>query len=320
MTDTVAPMVVDEDFVRHCRARKDDRVKDANFDIGGDDDIAPMIMLKDEDGPIAFVFVHQINRDHALDAIYRLVSGFGATECWAAFDSHYTETMTNPATGKPWKNAEPGATDGRGEMQRACDEEGACSTGLLTDTIWCHGVRRDGHEAFANMPYHIGYAAHEVHWQEDNEKWFRETFKDDGKTRMDGLVPDVIREAFQQPTATEVVNRRLGEELGRPDLTVEQLAEAMGLSLRRQKLHTWLAVLQVYGSDDRWTIALALRDEEELAIVEESQRTWAARFQASQLFARAMGENVAEDPFAKALRKKREPRPQAVTESGIILP
>lgn len=271
---------LDEKFIEMLIARKQAKVAGADFDVKGSDDIAPVVLFKDADGPVAFCFVHDIDRDHALDAMFRLTQVFSATEILCAFDSHFSSSAVNPATGQPW---------GEHEMQRACDEDGACSLGIITDTIAINAFRADGAEWWVNLPYHVGYTNHEVHWQE------REVFHcDDKGTLVDGLIPDVARQALALP-------RRMDSAL--------PFAVANGLDPRGAKLALWLDGMTAIGLDPRWTVALVLHDEDEAAIVGRALEQHDREREAIDFLRRAAGHNVTTlpktDPFASALAKAR---------------
>jgi hypothetical protein len=246
---------VDEGFVAHAKLMKDKQVAAMDPEVKQSDDIAPVLMLKDDEGPCALVFVHQIDRDAALDAAWILAPTFGATEVLAAFDSHFAQgehAAKNPATGKPW---------GPGEMQHACDAEGACTLGVITDTIAVMGFRKDRSHWSVNLPYHVGYSTKEVHWQERTDHLF-----EPGETALTGLIPDVMYQSLDRQSFRDAIDEEATKVFGRP---MTDIAEAMELTPRQAKLHGWLAILPKV-QDDRWTVALCLQSEEEMEVAKRS--------------------------------------------------
>jgi hypothetical protein len=72
-------------------------------------------------------------------------------------DAHTTNVPINPATGRPW---------GPGEMQNACDTDGACSTGLLIDCLLTSAVFGDLHHEMLQQKYTGHEKAGGIQWHE----------------------------------------------------------------------------------------------------------------------------------------------------------
>lgn len=110
-------------------------------------------------GAVIEVICEEVDRERGLDAMYLLA----AMECVAiaaTFDAHLSTQMTNPRTGKRWK---------QDEMQKLCDGEGACDLGLLTDCLMTSAVFADGKVAGYNRSYHLHEAKGEIAWVSEGE-------------------------------------------------------------------------------------------------------------------------------------------------------
>lgn len=107
-------------------------------------DICPTIEFYKDGRPVLMLVARGVSRDNALAAA-RIAAGPTKPDViCATLDAHVTQSMTNPATGKPWAP---------GEMQGACDDDGACATGLLTDCLCTMAVFRDGHQEMLQRRY-----------------------------------------------------------------------------------------------------------------------------------------------------------------------
>lgn len=262
-------------YVESVLRLKDRRVAGADFSIDGSDDIGPVIQLNDDLGPILMCFIHDVQRDHALEFLHRAIPAYGATEIFVSFDVHYTTSPINPRTNQPWKSGEIGG--GKGDMQLLCDNENACSTGLITDAIMCQSATRE-HMHYENHGYHVHKSAKTVAWHDDDEA-LRVLDTSTGG-HLEGLIPDVIRDAFQQPTLYDKsrMNPKIKELL---DATLEQLDPY------EARLHRMLGVTALLAQDPRWTILLTLRNEEEKRVAEESQERWRKQQEAELMLLKA---------------------------------
>lgn len=147
-------------------------------------DIAPQVSFYRGDNLVLSVYCGK-GRDGAL-AVMRL--GTKPTKADAAIihmDAHTTESPINPVTGKPW---------GPGEMQGLCDNEGACSTGLLTDVVVSQAIYGDGHIEMLLRKYRGHEVAGGLVWSD------AEHMVEGGTLLAGGLVADTMREAMRDDT------------------------------------------------------------------------------------------------------------------------
>lgn len=180
-----------DDDIQRFRSMKEDVAQRAAE--RGTDDMNGLLEVWRDGAPVLAIFTPDVDRDQLLDAAWMTVPALKADRIVAVMDAHLTNQMENPATGKPW---EPG------EMQKACHEDGACSTGVITDCLIINEVSRDGSYRMLTLPYHIDEAAKAagdqavaVHWQEQGDK----DQVMDGEN-LQGLIPDVLRGAFERDT------------------------------------------------------------------------------------------------------------------------
>lgn len=213
MTTTNDTELTAEDLDRF-RIMKEGAV--ADMDDRGTDDLDGLVEVWRDGEPIVFI-VTPIDRDKALDAAHFAVRGFRADRIIVSLDSHYTTQANNPSTGKPW---------GPGEMQKACDEDGACSLGIITDALVINTVTKDSLTMYT-LPYHVDKDAKQVHWQRNEDT-------DSEGATLEGLVPDVLRAAFQgRPLIDEFIEDTGIDPIGmEPDPKKRQIAEDAAIIFR----------------------------------------------------------------------------------------
>ena len=160
----------------------------------------------------------EINRDAALWAATILGSMVQPDFITMMADAHTTGTMINPATGKQW---------GPGEMQAACDTEGACSVGLLDDCLMFHTVWPDGRARMETRVYTVtkgtGVGGSTITWRGTAPDSVLDSA--DTKGNLDGLITDALRQALQ------------------PDPMLNTLAEAVGIPLEDRVYRQAMAAL-----------------------------------------------------------------------------
>lgn len=207
---------VNDENLSRFRSLKEQAV--ADMEDRGTDDIQPLIEVWRDGEPILFIMCPNVDRDEGLDAAYYSIRGLAADRIVMMLDAHVTKNMTNPKTGKPW---------GPGEMQAACDDDGACNLGLITDCLVINDVSRDGNFTMHTLPYHVNKDAKEVHWQEgENEH----TMKEDDESKLEGLIPNVLRDAFAKPTFFDEYSKQIGlspEEAGLSKVEAQAMQDSV---------------------------------------------------------------------------------------------
>lgn len=170
------------DLARHVgfvKSTKEKLVREAGPGI--QDDICPIVVFERDGIQVAVCHAPQVDRDLGLAIASIGAPGYGADEMLFAVDAHYTTQPLNPRTGKPWQP---------GEMQKACDHEGACDVGVTTDCLMVLTVNLAGEMRWMNVPYHVDKATRETHWLDT------EFMPED--LQLAGLVPDTLRDAMKR--------------------------------------------------------------------------------------------------------------------------
>lgn len=172
--------------------------------IGGD--MVPFVTFSNEDGTqVRLEYAcPRIDKRDAI-AVANLIAPLLQSD-WllATMDTHISYNPTNPATGEPWKP---------GEMQKACDEDGACSTGIITDAITAMLVRRDGTVQMVSRTYHVDKAKGEIHWVDVTSMDTRG--KDPEANQVTGFVAENLMRAFQRKGPQEN-EKAMADEAGIP--------------------------------------------------------------------------------------------------------
>lgn len=161
----------------------------------GHDDMNGIVEVWRDDEPLLTIFTPNVDRDEALNAVWFAVPALNADRVVVAMDAHLTRQMENPTTGEPWKH---------GEMQKACHEDMMCRTGVITDCLIINDARRDGTYQMQTLAYHVDEQAKAdggrpvaVHWQPVGDE-SHVLSDDDPDARLEGIVPDAIRGAFER--------------------------------------------------------------------------------------------------------------------------
>lgn len=174
-------------LVNSLKKMKESKV--ARTTAGENDDLKTMVEIIRDGQPVCSVVAPQVDRDMGLHVVQIGAEVFEATECWFMADSHISHSAEGP-DGQPW---------GPGGMQRACDQEGACELGLITDCLMVYGRTRDRtREYMITVPYHINKRAREVHWIDKEAECHLAS--DTKNARIEGYVPDVFEECFTNDT------------------------------------------------------------------------------------------------------------------------
>lgn len=146
-------------------------------------DMSPQITFIKDDEVVATLF-GQGGRNEALACIKIGAQPIQADISIVHLDAHSTSSLINPATGEKWKE---------GEMQKACDNDDACATGVLTDCIMTMAVFQDGHIESIERKYTGHEKAGQMIWQEPIH------MVEDGKDlRMEGIIADEMRVAVDK--------------------------------------------------------------------------------------------------------------------------
>jgi hypothetical protein len=170
------------------------------------DDITPMIFVDRDDQQWLFVAEH-VDRDEGLSIVSAAVPGLLADAVTFVVDAHYSMSMTNPRTGRPW---------GPNEMQAACDHHDGYTIGVTADCLMLVRHERNGLWSQLVRPYHIDKRKRCVHWLDP--------MSENDTTTMTGFVPDVILESFKAPSAALAINMDQAlVDVALPEMLIEAL-------------------------------------------------------------------------------------------------
>lgn len=179
--------------------RKERVVADAPEDHPGD--IVPSVQILRDGEHLVDILAREVDRDQMLHAATIAIPGLSASEAIITVDAHYSN-KPGPRPGTTW---EPH------QMQKMCDEEDACSLGLITDCLWIMRFTRDGGREMANLPYHVHKTSRTVAWIED-KRWYEDVSKADG-LQMAGFVYETIEDLFDRETLEEAMKSAPTEEV-----------------------------------------------------------------------------------------------------------
>jgi hypothetical protein len=163
-----------------------------------------------------------VNRDQGLNAAIIGTSGFAGDEVWLVLDSHMSNQLINPTTGKRW---------GPGEMQAGCEGAAMCSTGVITDCMMIIRGSRDGRHEMSILPYHVHKTERTVRWVDESRA---EMGTDDPTSRFDGIVVDGINRAFATPKVKDLLAKDLDLSVR---LNADKIAKAAAVTTLAQFGH-----------------------------------------------------------------------------------
>lgn len=161
-----------EQAVREARRRKEERVAQ----LADDADLRPTVFCERSGLLVAVVEAPAVDKEAALFAARVGAQGYGADGLTIILDAHIK--LINPGEELPRP----------GELQRQCDEEGACDLGLISDTLIVQRLSIDGAAQIAILPY-------KYHGSRTVFHWTKFPF-DESEMGFDGYVSDCLAEAL----------------------------------------------------------------------------------------------------------------------------
>lgn len=188
-------------------------------------DMPPTIFAERDGKLICGVISPQIDKYLGFSAAITLRKGLAADYITIIMDAH-VKTLKPGENMKNYKS---------GDLQRQCDQEGACELGKISDCLICYRASIDGKIKMKTLPYayHGKKAGVQFKWTEYGgdklkiaNKKLTDDIEDDSDIKVEGLIPDALRQIMQ-------IKPILEEE------ETVKLAKSMGLSqdVERQKYH-----------------------------------------------------------------------------------
>jgi hypothetical protein len=271
------------------KGAKDARVAGASADDPGD--IAPRVTWFRGDRLIAEGLADAVDRERGLQMAAIGIMGFGADRVECAFDTHMADNSFFEKYGR---------TPDPGELERLCENGGACEIGLITDAITIMTLTRDGSSTLLSLANHVDIKREEVEFISkakakkarhadktitgSGDRWFRVT-----KT-----VHWVDEKAFYIPASdgqlTGVIISSLRRAFEGPDLMTATSAAAgdvFSLTPEQARFHVDMSTVKLLTSAG-FMVMMGARSEEELEMIKHS----AARTEAMEIFDPTTGEDV----------------------------
>lgn len=179
-------------FTRQMLDFKEHAVATYDGTEGTTDDLVPAVLVVCEDLEMMVLAPH-IDRDLGLHAATTLTAALQPLHVTVMSDAHTTSQPNNPSTGQPWRP---------GEMQKACDTEGACTAGVLDDCLVFSTVWPDGRVRMATRIYTVtkgeGVGGSTISWTGTAEDTILDSL-DDATAEPGGYMIDVLRAGWTGP-------------------------------------------------------------------------------------------------------------------------
>lgn len=150
-------------------------------------DVPPTVIAECNGEVFGIVVASNVDKDMALKASVMLRQS-GADALTFIFDAHVRHV--NAADGDEFlKNYK------HGDMQRACDEENACTLGIISDCLVCQRIDSSGKITMRILPY-------DYHGKDTEFKWKEETEQPEG-VKYDGYIVNSLRAIMAEPSFIE---------------------------------------------------------------------------------------------------------------------
>lgn len=197
-------------------------------------DMPPTTLVFRNGECLCILTANQIDRDQGLKAVHIARHTLKADEIIVAFDAHVKSVNKEDAEDflENYK---------RGQMQRECDEEGACELGKMSDCIVCHRIDESLEVDLQILPYnyHGKNGGIPFEWTNfgDLQSANSDNMMDALKEGFSGVVPETLREIMESKSKID-------------DIPLTQMANAMGLNdPKRQQWHIDRAIFQIFDME-----------------------------------------------------------------------
>jgi hypothetical protein len=156
-------------------------------------DVPPVVLPVKNKQILAAIFAPKVDKQYGLHAASILRVGLDADAIYLIMDAHMRSM-------KPEDEKEFLKKYRHGDMQRACDEEGACETGLITDCLMAQVIDSDLRIKMANIPYSYHGKGTTFQWKDKDTVVFDER---KAGCSLSGNVPNALRQIMQQKPLSE---------------------------------------------------------------------------------------------------------------------
>lgn len=219
-------------------------------------DITPTVIVEKDGKVMAIIVAPQVDKMLGLQAATMAQMGFNPDALTIIMDAHISNM---DAKGK---TAEEATAEFRKKypkgMQAACDEEGACAAGEISDCLICHRIEKDGKIIMATLPYNYHGKNGGVPFSWKEIKGFKGEMVDDGKDekhRMTGFIPDSLRKIMSAPSVLD---------------EIPQLAVFKDFSPERARFHTARAMLGLLMSQHFMVLDFVTKEHPEWTSCKEN--------------------------------------------------
>lgn len=243
-------------------------------------DIPPTLIVERDGNVQAIVVAPEINKYMGLQAASMCKLGFDPDALTMVMDAHVhsgkvKEGQTPEEAQEEFRKKYPKG------MQHACDEDGACATGDITDCLICHRITRDGSFSLVTLPYsYHGKDGPPFKWLDDDPRYKGMCQGTEGDKaggdpdkkglQFKGLIPDNMREIMAQESILDQIPqlKEMAEKFNdfTPERTRYHTARAMMAMLSAKK---FMVVDFVSGTHPEWTGAKETGNQMLTAMVEK---------------------------------------------------
>lgn len=177
-------------------------------------DVPPTVLIEKDGIHLCTVIAEQVDKHLGLHAARLLKKAFDPDFMTIMLDAHMT--LTDGKSKEEQKRLVEKYVGKPGSMQKACDEEGACSLGEITDCINVVRIDRKANIAFGVVSYDYHGKGTTLKWTDYGSIMDEAT---EGKPMVSGLIPDTLREImlnekplWEEPDLPDFMN--MGDEEG----------------------------------------------------------------------------------------------------------
>ena len=210
-------------------------------DVG---DVPPTVFIEKDGKHLCTVVATQVDKHMGLYACRLLKKAFDPDFVTLMLDAHMTisegkskeeeERILEKYVGKP------------GSMQKACDEEGACALGEITDCINVLRVDREGNIAYGVVSYDYHGKGTTLEWTDHGQVIDEKTEK---KPMLSGLMPEALREIMLK-------EKPIWEDEGFPNFINKNMDDEEGLTSKEKHHRIGRAMLSILVSQPPQFFAL----------------------------------------------------------------
>jgi len=197
-------------------------------------DISPMVIVERDGEVLAIVISPEIDKRYGLQAAAMCQAGFDPDALTMVVDAHIHQGTTKEGQTVEESVDEYHKKFPKG-MQHACDNEGACAVGEISDCLICHRITRDGKITLVTLPYsyHGKDGGVPFQWLDTDERYkdMGNMSDNDEGVRLEGFIPDSLREIMKVPSILEHI----------PQL--KEMSEANDFNPERVRYHTARAIM-----------------------------------------------------------------------------